>query len=333
MREELIVHGVEWGADRVSVSLTFGDKEHRLRFAASEKIGRETDFVLPTTVLPAMMTGVRLELPGEVSPRLLSAVPKIQDVFCSWDGEKFRRVPVEAGVRDVGVKDHASGVACFFSGGVDSFYTLLKRQEEITHLIFMELHRQGPSVRGQASRAVREVAKDLGKTLIEVETNLSQFSTEARIGWHYFHGMRLASVGLLFQHLFRKVLIPATLSYDNLTPAGSHPLLDPLWSTESMDFEHDGAEATRVEKVAYISEHEIAMRLLRVCFMDPDAYNCGRCRKCLLTMLNLRAAGSLGRCKPFPDDLEPEAVATMDLSTETTMVMARENLQALKRLV
>jgi hypothetical protein len=80
-----------------------------------------------------------------------------------------------------------------------------------------------------------------------------------------YQGAALASVGLLFQHLFHKVLIPATFSYSDLPPWGSHPLLDPLWSTEVTDFEHDGAEAMRVDKAAYVSRHETAMTWLRVC--------------------------------------------------------------------
>jgi hypothetical protein len=51
----------------------------------------------------------------------------------------------------------------------------------------------------------------------------------------------MASVALLFQHRFSKVLIAATNSYAELTPWGTHQLLDPLWSTELMEFEHDGA--------------------------------------------------------------------------------------------
>ena len=54
-------------------------------------------------------------------------------------------------------------------------------------------------------------------------------------------------------------------------------MLDPLWSTELMDFEHDGCEATRPEKAAYVSEHELPMKWLRVCLKNPNGmYNCGR---------------------------------------------------------
>jgi hypothetical protein len=99
----------------------------------------------------------------------------------------------------------------------------------------------------------RGVAEGLGKELIEVETDLSAFSSPV-VGWGMYHGAALASVALLFQHLFRKVYIAATYTYSELLPMTSHPMLDPLWSTELTEIEHDGCEATRLDKTTFISE-------------------------------------------------------------------------------
>jgi hypothetical protein len=63
----------------------------------------------------------------------------------------------------------------------------------------------------------REVAKELGKTLIEVEADIRPFP-RTLVGWEKYHGAAIASVALLFQHLFRKVLIAATYTYAELTP-------------------------------------------------------------------------------------------------------------------
>lgn len=279
-----------------------------------------------------------MKLPGILSSRLFSAVPKIQDVFCVWDEELFERISLDAETRRDGQAERASGVASFFSGGVDSFYTLLKHRDEITHLIFVHGFFGVPltnwSLREQASQAAREVARQLGKTLIEVETNLFEFSYRAGVGWLLYNGAALASVGLLFQHLFRKVFIPSSYDYAGLVPFGSHPLVDPLWSTELTDFEHDVCEK-RIDKVAYISEDEAAMRWLRVCNegqIGAATYNCGRCGKCLRTMISLQAAGSLQRCKTLPNDIDLEAVANMDVEPEYGAVFSRRLLEKLVRL-
>lgn len=331
-------------ANGVSVSVSLAGQVYPVRFAASEDLGSEADLLLPLALFPAMVTGSRLKLLGEVSPRLLSAVPKIQDIFRVWGQEHWvrklqnlQRVAVDAEVRSEPV-DRASDVACFFSGGLDSFHTLLKHREEITHIIFVhgfDIALEDQVLRAQASRMAREVAKELGKTLIEVETNLRSFSDEF-VGWDKYHGAALASAALLFQHRFRKVLIASSHSYAGLRPWGSHPMLDPLWGTESTTIEHDGCEATRVDKMAYISEYELPMQWLRICYTydNPSGvYNCGRCGKCWAARVTLRTVGALERCKTLPSDLDLEGVASMNLKTdESRRGILQQNLRALERL-
>ena len=41
--------------------------------------------------------------------------------------------------------------------------------------------------------------------------------------------------------------------------------------------------------------------------MGPE-YNCGRCAKCLPTMIDLMLAGALHRCRTLPHDIDPEAL-------------------------
>jgi hypothetical protein len=340
---ELIVTPPEWTSDEVSTSITLAgrtldERTHQVTFVSTESAGEELDFLVPFALLPAMVTESRLKLPGPISSRLFSTVQKLQDVFCQWE-EEFdffppRRVAVEAEVKSK-KGSQAPGVACFFSGGVDSFYTLLKNLDEITHLIFVhgvDIPLSNFPLRMQASHAAREVARELGKPLIEVATDLRSFS-DPLVHWGLYHGGALASVGLLFQHLFRRVLIPATFSYADLLPWGSHPLIDPLWSTELTDFEHDGAEATRVDKAAYISRHETAMKWLRVCWMTPTShdYNCGRCGKCLTTMVNLRAVGALERCKTLPHTIDPRHIPKIDPTDPDGVILTRQNIRALER--
>jgi hypothetical protein len=331
----------EWHVGRVSVSITLEGQEHQLWFAVSgEEPGREADFLVPLTLFPAMVTGSRLELPGEVSPRLLSAVPKIQDVFRLWGAEywggKFQDLQLISVVAEArgGPVNRAPGVACLFSGGVDSFYTLLKHREEVTHVIFVhgfDIALANEAVRAQASRMAREVAKELGKSLVEVEANISPFPRRV-VGWDKYHGAALASVALLLQHRVRKVLIASSYTYAELIPWGSHPLLDPLWSTELTEIEHHGCEVTRIDKLAYLSEHEVAMQWLRVCLSNPNGeYNCGRCRKCTWARAGLRVVGALDRCKTLPHDLDLEEVASLVVSNEASRFFALQTLRALER--
>jgi hypothetical protein len=275
----LTVAGVDWSPRAASARYEVAAGAQRVAIAASEELGHGLDALLALGLLPAMKLGLPLQIPGEVSPRLLDGTKRIQGIFRLWLSD-LRLVSVEAGLRREGARADG-GVAAFFRGGVDSFYTLLSHREQITDLIFVhgfDIPLSGQEeLRRRASEMAHEVAAALDKRLVEVEADIRSFS-DRHIPWSHYYGSALAAIGLLFQHRFRSVLIPANQSYAALYPMGSHPLVDPLWSTERMEVVNDGADARRTEKVAFIAQSELAMRWLRVCWENRDgAYNCGRC--------------------------------------------------------
>ena len=78
-------------------------------------------------LLPSMAAGEPLEIDLPVSETLLFNLVGIQDIFCAWYPGRFQRVAIRAEPRIEQRKPRAQRAASFFSGGVDSFYTLLKR--------------------------------------------------------------------------------------------------------------------------------------------------------------------------------------------------------------
>jgi len=277
------------------------------------------DPFLAALLVPAMAAGEALVLDPPVSRRLLARAVRVQDVLTSWYPAR-RRITITATTRPsppgARVAD-ARGVGSFFSGGVDSCYTLLKSRlglpspaDPITHLIFVkgfdaplsEVDRLAES-----ERRLRDTAAQHGCTLVAVETNLREVVPAP---WGEMQcGSALAAVGLGLGSALRTVLIPASYDYDELIPHGTHPLLDELWSTETTEFLHDGCERTRVAKVAALVDHAPALvDQLRICWEaargGPE--NCGRCGKCVRTMTVLRALGHLGATASFPARLPPD---------------------------
>ncbi len=236
-------------------------------------------------------------------------------------------------MKEAGDVPPVRGSACFFTGGIDSFYTLLKRRDELTALIFVhgfDVSLTNAALLDTISAAMRQVASAFGKPLIEVKTNLREFS-DRYVSWEYYHGAALASVALLLSSRFSRVYVASTRSYAGLVPMGSHPLLDPLWSTEHTTIVHDGCEAARVEKVAAVARCDLVLRTLRVCWENPaGAYNCGRCEKCLRTMVDLRIAGVLDRCTTFARPLDLRAVSRLPVDRKTAYF--QESLRAVERL-
>jgi hypothetical protein len=170
-------------------------------------------------------------------------------------------------------------------------------------------------------------ADDLGIPLVTVETNARMFLDRAGPWGLVSHGAGLAGVGHLFGEQIHQVLIPSSHNLNDLYPWGSHPLLDPLWSSDSVRFVHDGAHLTRVEKTALLAESSVALRHLRVCTRNPGGeYNCGRCEKCVRTMIGLELAGALKLCKTFPEIPIAELLALLWVTSANSASFARENL-------
>jgi hypothetical protein len=338
--EQLVVErpivSVEDGQSVFSARITLGRDRHLLRYEAADlDLAADADPLLPAVLLAAMSRQAPVRLAAAISPRLLSAVGTIQDIFHAWDPTRLHPVEIQSlsAVPDAPSHRPSGGVGCFFTGGVDSWYSVLKHRDEITHLVYVhgfDVPLEDRGLRAKVSAMLREVAGLLRKGLVEVTSNLRS-AADAYVDWDFYHGPGLASVALVLTPSLRKMYIPATHTYAALYSLGSHPLLDPLWSTEAVEIVHDGCESTRTEKVRCIAAFEPALRTLRVCWRNPDgAYNCGRCEKCLRTMIALRLAGVLDKTPTF-GPLDLRAVSRIPITTGGGREHIEQNLRMAER--
>jgi hypothetical protein len=272
------------------------------------------DAFVPALLVPSLQTGEPLEIGPPVSPRLLGSLPGVQDILLSFYPE-LRRVEVRAAPRARNEAPQAEGVGSFFTGGVDSFYTLLKSLRgwpgaaHITHLVYLigaERPLEECAGAEDTRRELAQVAALSGTTLVPIVTDLRSRFT---LNWErYYHGAVMASAALSLAGGLREVHISSSYSYVEQHPWGSHPLLDGLWSSERVQIVHDGAEAKRSEKLErLVGRDPLALAHLRVCLHNASgASNCGRCRKCVRTMLGLELLGTLSRARLFEAGLPRE---------------------------
>jgi hypothetical protein len=289
-------------------------------------------------LMPAMSLGRTLRVEGSISKKMLVGAEKFMEIMNQWRPE-YKPVKIEATSVNETIKN-GQGVGMFFSGGVDSFYTLLKNEnaeipasEKLSHLIFIhgyDIRLDDNKLFMMALKGVEAVAKEYNKGVIQVATNVKQLANHL-VDWFMYHGVAMLSIILGLDGLLRRVYVPATRNHKDLLPTGSHPLTDPLWSTESMEFIHDGIEANRIEKIQWqVGKSQVALDNLRVCWENRfGKYNCGVCEKCIRTILNLRAAGVLECCSTLPHELSYTDVKNLYLERETLRMFARENLKAL----
>ena len=313
---KLVVRDLTGEGDVLRAQLTLEGQEHEItyRLGGIEPVQRAD--ALAVALLPvAMSHGWQLELPGELSPRLREGLDSAQAVLAGW-WQDWARVEVTArGAPSDPPASADRGVACFFTGGVDSFYSVLTEIERLDAVIFVhgfDIALADEARRERVAASLRQAAGELDLELIEAETNIKDLTWPGCKWGFHAHGAALASVALLAGDRFREVLIPATHTYRDLYPWGSHALLDPLWSTEAVEIAHHGALA-RTRKVAKLARIRDALKHLRCCFEEPAAgkVNCGHCEKCLRTMASLRIMGALERCATLPHELPLREIRRM----------------------
>jgi hypothetical protein len=328
LRSCLVAH-IESGRKREPLQLMF---EYP---AGCEALLRESaDAFVPALLVPCMSRSEPLEIVPAISTRLHAALDTIQTILAQWWPE-LRHVPVEATPTDSSAASATGTSASFFSGGVDSFYTCLKHAGEpgsplaprLTHLVHMEGVEKPVEESVDAlslHETIRRIAEHYGLDVVFGRTNIR---TVFPISWSkYYHGAGLASVGISLASGFRRILIPSTHSFRHLFAWGSHPLLDPLWSTERTEIVHDGCEVTRIEKTARIADDPFALDHLRVCLRNHGGPgNCGSCAKCIRTMVTLHALGALSRAKSFPSrELPADFDRLLPLAQDNDRAFAEE---------
>lgn len=286
---------------------------------------------LAACLIPAMALGQPMEIEGPVSAKLLRATDSIQNIFRNWFPE-LTRIPISAAVVEPKSRQRGGRVGCFFSGGVDSLYTFFKHEQEIATLVYVhgfDVKLDDHALRKKVTDALQAFSAQTGKQIIEVETNLRELTDPYGAWGEKVHGAALGSVALLLDQVLERMFVPSTNSFAELFPWGSHPLVDPLWSSEAIEIVHDGCEASRFEKVAAIANDARALSTLRVCWENRDgAYNCGRCEKCLRTMVSLEILRALEKCPTFPTPLSLETVRQFKLTGHVASLHWNGNYRA-----
>jgi hypothetical protein len=320
---------------RISALLINGERTARVATTANVHLARDSTPWLAPAALIGMRTTRDVVVYGDVSTAAAEGSARAQSTLSSWFPEILHPVDVSA---PMPVESTATsgprGVGAFFSGGVDSYYTTLKHRDEITHLIFIhgfDIDLANEDLAERTLTALRMSASDLGKQLIEVRTDLRCRLDRNRLNWGLQgHGALLAHVGLALSTIVEKIYVPSSYTTEQLHPWGTHPDLDQNWSSDAVEFVHDGIEASRAVKMDRFIDEEAAMNNLRVCWWnDNNAYNCGECEKCLRTMINLHIAGGLERCATLPDQISIAAIERLHFNSDAKLFVA-ENLAELR---
>ncbi len=258
---------------------------------------------------------LRLEVP--VDAQLLVQLREVLRVWHAW----YPHLPVvdmtapsvdraESAVASELPACPARRTASMFTGGVDSFFTVLRHNagegtpatlpiDDLLYVHGFDVPLANHAAARRIQSSLQQAADALGKKFVPVATNLRDSSVgAANWGW-LSHGAALAGVAHALSGAYHTMLLGSTAGYGDLHFWGSHPITDPLFSSSRLAFVHDGAAFMRVQKTEYVVRWRVALQHLRVCWQSAAGDNCGTCNKCIRTMLSLEALGVLDQCATF----------------------------------
>lgn len=270
--------------------------------------------LLPIAV--SQQESLRLELP--VDEALLEGCRLLLDVWHAWYPHLVP-IALEAPATRTVARPVGAGTGLFFSGGVDSFHSLIRHNDpgaasaatRVTDLLLVhgaDIPIADTDAFDRLRPRMADVAGAFGIGLIDVATNM-RATRCGRADWPQLaHASLLVAAGLVLESRFDRLLIASSAPYDQLRPWGSHPITDPLYSTSHTRVIHDGADLDRPEKMEMIATHPAVLKHLRICWIGRSDTNCGRCPKCLNTMIGMELAGTLTQCETLPREILPSAV-------------------------
>ncbi|HEY9516993.1 MAG TPA: hypothetical protein VIQ74_15045, partial [Gemmatimonadaceae bacterium] len=252
-------------------------------------------------LIPAAAQARRLVLSDPVAPDFATGPQRVLEIVERW--WHYSQLPPSLDTRTAVPSQRSPATvsngraALCFSGGVDSFYTLLASGRHVDTLVFangFDIKLADPERAAVFDRHLREIAAAVGARPVVIRTNLRAHPAFRAAPWEHTHGGALAAIGHLLADQANTLLVSSSVPLVRPRPWGSHWELDPLWSGAGLTIEHLGAERDRGEKLAALKDEPLVRQYLRVCWENRSArLNCSRCEKCLRTQIVLAAVGVL----------------------------------------
>lgn len=217
------------------------------------------------------------------------------------------------------------GTITTFTGGVDSFYTLLTKLNEIDTILYCinyDVFESQQHLLKMQLQTIKNVAHDLKKNVIICRTNQRSILQWSNIGylkdishkydndlWGYFiHGPCIFSNAYNLSLEYNKLYIPSSHPKTSNYLWGSSFHIDHFYSSSFLDIVHHG-DCTRVHKIRQIItiNKNICFKYLKVCYSNSNQkYNCSKCEKCKRTFIPIGIINKnyLKELKTFNIDIE-----------------------------
>jgi hypothetical protein len=350
----------EGGQYRVQADVEFETRDAReiIYFSVpadqADWIRPEPNAFMVGTALAAMWNGeTRLEIDGGVDPQLSSRITLAMRLLLHWHKSQLRPVKIVAPAMEHQAPDTSrSTTALLLSGGVDSLAALYRNTSQY-HLgnpmrvgVAFFVHgldvgnpnqRDRPDVWESGIQKLSVLCHAMGVELVPVRVNLRNLAKH----WRFYSEWQFASLLAAIAHTASSRLHRCIIASDNMleyshAPWGSHPWLNSYFGADFLEITSGEMEQfSRLDKVRFLSRWPEALDALRVCWETgtvPEGYlNCGRCGKCVRTMLELLVCDKLAQTNAFPlRDVSPDLMASIHIPSKVEVEYFAELIPALE---
>jgi hypothetical protein len=268
--------------------------------SAEDKMRPTPEAFASAMIVPAMHLGRDLAIEGEVCPLWFDNIQEIMKIFSMW--WKYDPVAIHHDGFRIEPGDTGTRTGLVFSGGVDSFYSLMRYPGKIDDIIFIqgfEIAQRNPDRQAAFEAMIKRTAKATGTRPVMLETNFREHPLFETPYFGDTHGGLLAAAGHVLFGLDTLVISSSFPVYYS-KPWGSHFDTDKFFSSREVTMEHFGQKMWRTEKLLDIAGERVVQENLAVCFENFESTShCGYCEKCLRTEIILTISGQLEKFKNF----------------------------------
>ncbi|MFM2179383.1 MAG: hypothetical protein RL015_3481 [Verrucomicrobiota bacterium] len=277
-----------------------------------------------------MIRGQNLRIHANGSHITCDNARKLAEVWAAWMPEKFSAIEISfSGESSYTACPENRRDLCFYSGGVDSTYSLISRLRMGLKQSLLTVHGMDYAFEDEQrfTSLIEKTAPFAGlvsNDWIQVKTNAYSVYNKYKINTptsHVTHIFALSGAAFLFSQLFSNIVIAADYRLDQqftVWPWGSNSVTNPLFSSGLTSLSTHGDNVTRAEKMATLLTSPEALASLSFCVdYSQRPYNCGVCSKCMRTKLMFFAATGVVPSIFRTLEIDPNAVRTINLKKKS----------------
>ncbi len=274
-------------------------------------------FLIPASIAASFHFEPRVSIEAQVCPTVIEGLERARQVRYRWFKDS-QRIPIECETLSA-PRQPAPGAknAMALSGGIDSVALLHQNRTQSSEddAAWFDLgvviskgfdpfeFGPGDPYWGQ----LENLARDTDLELVPIATNVRELEPANHFFGHELYGALIASTGHALGKGVKTLSIASGVeSNPETVHEGSHPFLDPNYSSGAVEVKHQMDGVSRYEKTSRLADWEPAHERIKICFvanrLAEGEFNCGECEKCIRTKLTLRA---LDRLEAMPIFVNP----------------------------